>query len=229
MPRLPAGSLGVILALALAFPLAGAADSALVAGGTLHGKVGPGFSITLLDAQGARVTHLDPGTYEIEIEDESEAHSFHLRGPGVDRHTDIVGTGKETWTVAFVDGTYTFSCDAHPTSMKGSFAVGNPPAPVTPAAPVKLGLTVGPGFTITLKTGAGAAVKSLKRATYAITVRDRSSIHNAHLIAPGGINRKTGVPYVGTQVWKVKLAKTGTLSYFCDPHRSALHGSAKVT
>ena len=229
MPRLPAVSVGLVLAFAVAFSLAGAADSADVSGGTLHGKVGPGFSISLVDAQGASVTHLDPGTYEIEVEDESEAHSFHLRGPGVDRHTDIVGTGKETWTVAFVDGTYAYFCDAHVTTMKGSFTVGNAPAPVTPAAPVKLGLTVGPGFTITLKTGAGAAVKSLRRATYSITVRDRSSIHNAHLIAPGGIDRKTGVRYIGTQVWMVKLAKTGTLSYFCDPHSSRLHGSAKVT
>ena len=224
MRRALAAGLVTAVALALAGAAGGAPESP-----TLHAKVGPGFSIALADDQGNRITQLDPGTYEIEVEDEADAHSFHLRGQGVDRHTDIVGTGKESWTVTFVEGVYTYFCDAHPTSMKASFTAGSSPSPTTPAAPVKLGLTVGPGPTITLKTGAGAAVTSLKRATYAITVRDRSSAHNAHLLAPGGINRKTGVAFVGIQLWKVKLAKSGTLSYFCDPHRARMRGSAKIS
>ncbi len=61
----------------------------------LHARVGPGFTISLTTGAGARVTKLDPGTYEIEVEDESAEHNFHLKGPGVDRATEIEETGKQ--------------------------------------------------------------------------------------------------------------------------------------
>lgn len=203
--------------------------------GELQARVGPGFTISLTDDAGARVTKLDPGTYTIEVEDESDQHNFHLFGPGVDRSTSVAGEGKETWSVTFKDGTYTFVCDPHSSTMKGSFTVGSggsqPPATggggaITAKTP--LVLTSGPGFTITLKTAAGKAVKSMKTGTYAVTVRDRSTMHNAHIVAPG-YDRRTTVPYVGTQRWKVKLAKVGTLRFLCDPHASSMKGSAKIT
>jgi plastocyanin len=97
---------------------------------------------------------------------------------------------------------------------------------VTPGT--KLSLTVGPGFTISLKTATGKSFTSLKRGTYTIVVRDKADIHNAHLIAPGGISKKTGVSFVGTVTWKVKLTKTGALRYQCDPHASSIHGSKKI-
>jgi hypothetical protein len=118
--------------------------------------------------------------------------------------------------------------------MKGSFTVGNPTSQpptsgggsaVTPKT--KLVLTSGPEFTITLKTAGGKAVKSMKLGTYTFVVRDRSTIHNAHVVAPG-FNRATTVPFVGTQTWKVKLAKVGTLRFLCDPHASSMKGSAKI-
>jgi plastocyanin len=118
--------------------------------------------------------------------------------------------------------------------MKGSFSVGT--ASATPpstggnvvTAKTRLVLTSGPGFSITLKTAAGKAVKTMKRGTYAVTVRDRSRIHNARVVAPG-FNRATTVPFVGTQAWKVKLAKAGTLRFLCDPHASSgMKGSAKI-
>ena len=49
----------------------------------LIGAVGPEFTISLTDAQGNRVTKLDPGAYEIEVTDRSDFHNFHLQGPGV--------------------------------------------------------------------------------------------------------------------------------------------------
>ena len=99
---------------------------------------------------------------------------------------------------------------------------------VTVSPGTKLALTDGPGFTITLKTATGKSFTSLKHGSYTIVVRDKSNIHNAHLMAPGGISKKTGVSFVGTVTWKVKFTKTGTLRYQCDPHVSSMHGSKKI-
>jgi plastocyanin len=207
---------------------------------TLHGRVGPGFTISLTTASGAPVTHLDPGTYDIEVQDLADEHNFHLQGPGVDKATEIGTSGTVTWTVTLSDGTYFYQCDPHQGTMNGSFTVGNVPTPtppppqpnppaggaVTPKA--KLVLTSGPGFTITLKTTAGKTVKTMKTGTYTIVVRDRGRIHNVHVIAPG-FNRKTSLTYTGTQTWKVKLARAGTLRFLCDPHAlSGMKGSAKI-
>jgi plastocyanin len=68
----------------------------------------------------------------------------------------------------------------------------------------------------------------MKRGTYTVLVRDKSAIHNAHVIAPGGVSKKTGVAFVGTTTWKLRLTKTGTLRYRCDPHAATLHGSKNV-
>ena len=231
-----AGAMRAVVALAtLAFsvvPLGavdGAASPAQVP--TLLGEVGPGFEISLRNAQGARVTQLDPGTYVVRVEDKSEIHSFHLEGPGVNQQTDVEFTGAVEWTVTFRDGRYRYHCDPHP-SLAGTFTVGTPtpppagPAPVT--AKTRLVLTSGPAQVITLKTAAGKAVKAMKLGTYSLTVRDRSRSHDAHVIAPG-FNRKTAIAFVGTQRWRMKLAKVGTLRFLCDPHASTgMRGSAKI-
>ena len=95
------------------------------------------------------------------------------------------------------------------------------------AAAPKLTGVVGPGFTITLKSGA-KVVKTLKAGTYTIVVSDKASIHDFHLFGPG-VNKSTTVPFTGTQTWKVTL-KAGTYTYQCDPHASAgMKGSFKVT
>jgi plastocyanin len=199
----------------------------------LFGEVGPEFEISLHDAQGNRVTKLDPGTYEIEVEDKSEIHTFHLEGPGVDERTDTTFVGTVHWTVTFRDGRYTYHCDPHP-SLAGAFTVGNPPPappPSTGPAPItaktRIVLTVGPAQTITLRTAAGKAVTSMKLGTYTMTVRDRSRSHDAHVRAPG-YDRKTTVAFVGTQTWMVRLAKPGTLRFLCDAHPSTMRGSAKI-
>jgi plastocyanin len=225
----------VLAALAAAAFLAvadGAATTAQTP--TLVGTVGPGFSIALRDAQGNRVSKLDPGTYEIEIEDLSDEHSFHLEGPGVDESTPVAFTGKVRWTVTFRDGNYVYHCDPHP-SLRGSFVVGNPqstpaPSPPPPAAVTprtRLVVTAGPAEVITLRTAAGKAVRQVQRGTYTVLVRDRSREHNVHLIAPG-YNRKTTVPFVGQQTWRVRLQRAGTLRYLCDPHASHMRGSARI-
>ncbi|HEY5059255.1 MAG TPA: plastocyanin/azurin family copper-binding protein [Gaiellaceae bacterium] len=99
-------------------------------------------------------------------------------------------------------------------------------ATATAATPKLVGVT-GPGFTITLKSG-GKLVKTLKAGTYTITVQDKSSIHNFHLIGPG-VKKTTTVPFTGSQTWTVKL-KAGTYTYQCDVHaRAGMKGTFKVT
>jgi plastocyanin len=202
--------------------------------GNLVAKVGPGFSISLTDASGAPVTHLDPGTYTIAVDDESASHNFDLFGPGVQKATDIAATVTTTWTVTFTDGTYTFQCDAHVQTMKGTFTVGTGTAPAPPPKPApkpkaatKLVASVGPGQTISLRRPSGALVRSLPSGRYAIAVHDRAAFHDFHLTGPG-VNKKTGVPFVGTVTWLVTLKK-GAYRYQCDPHKQVMRGSFKVT
>jgi hypothetical protein len=81
--------------------------------------------------------------------------------------------------------------------------------------------TVGPGFTITLKTST-KAVKTLAPSTYTFVINDRSNIHNFHLTGPG-VNKKTTVAFTGTTRWTVTL-RAGTYTYRCDPHAAAMMG-----
>lgn len=105
------------------------------------------------------------------------------------------------------------------------------PGPVSsPAitAKTRVVITSGPAQVITFKTRAGKRVKQMERGTYTVLVRDRSADHNVHIIAPG-YNRKTTVVFVGSQTWKVKLARTGTFRFLCDPHAAfGMKGSAKI-
>ena len=230
--------LAVIAAALFASALLGAAggEATPTQATKLHGRVGPGYTISLSTEAGARVTQLDPGTYEIEVDDMSEEHNFHLKGPGVDRATEIGDVGKQEWTVTVRDGTYTYVCDPHQGMMKGSFTVGavtTPPPTQSPSSVVtprsKLQLTSGPGFSISLKTAAGKTVKTMKTGTYTVTVRDRSQIHNARLRGPGYNRATTPLAYRGTQRWRARLARAGTLRFLCDPHaRQGMRGSAKI-
>ena len=208
-----------------------AALGAPAAAGTLFGTVGPDFSITLTDSTGARVTRLDPGTYDLQIDDRSPDHDFHLTGPGgVDVSTDVDFVGTITVTVTLVDGLYTYVCDPHSALMRGSFAVGTatappPPPPPPPAPATKLVGTVGPRATISLTRG-GVKVKALKPGRYTITVRDRSAIQDFHLKGPG-VNKATGLAYVGTKTWQLRFGP-GRYAYFSDPHSAVVRGSFRV-
>jgi plastocyanin len=135
MNRVPGIAAAAAAGLAAA-ALLGSANGAAAPGQTptLHGTVGPDFEIALRDEQGNRVTKLDPGTYEVEVEDKSDFHTFHLEGPGVDERTEVAFTGKARWTVTFRDGTYVYHCDPHP-SLRGTFVVGNPAQQPPPPSP----------------------------------------------------------------------------------------------
>jgi plastocyanin len=101
------------------------------------------------------------------------------------------------------------------------------PASANPAATALTG-AVGPGFTITL-TKAGAPVTSLRPGTYRITVTDRASVHDFHLVGPGVDKVITSVAYTGRKSVTVVLKK-GTYTYQCDPHASrGMKGTFKVS
>lgn len=89
------------------------------AGSAIKGTVGPGFDISVDQ------TSVTAGSYELEVEDLSDIHNFHLTGPGgVDVTTDIAGEGTESFTVELEAGTYDFVCDPHAGSMSGTIEVG---------------------------------------------------------------------------------------------------------
>jgi hypothetical protein len=181
----------------------------------------------LEDGGGAIVTKVDPGTYEIVVRDLSDEHNFHLSGPGVNEATAVETQGTVTWTVTLRNGTYTLLCDPHFTSMRRTFVAGTPPAaPPKPAATPRLLATVGPSSTISLRSASGAVLKTIKAGTYAIAVRDRSKLHNFHLVGKG-VNRKSGLATTGTQTWQVTLGK-GAVRFYSDRSPQTLKGSILV-
>lgn len=216
--------LRTLLVLAAAAALLTPGD-ALAQNPRLQATVGPGFTINLRGADGAAVTQLAPGTYDIVVQDLSEEHNFHLQGPGVNEATSLAFVGTVTWTVTFTDGRYTFVCDPHSAVMRGSFTAGTPPPPPAPVVK-RLVATVGPAAVITLRDARGRRLSRLTPGRYRIVVRDRSRVHNVHL-AGAGINRKTTRAGRGTFTWNVRLRR-GTLRYWSDASPKKLRGSVRV-
>lgn len=217
-----------LVVLAALFPLCAGAGAQSP---TLFGTVGPGASIRLVDGAGAVVTHLDPGTYTIQIKDQSAEHNFHLAGPGVDEATDIEEVGTFTRTVTFSDGNYGYRCDAHPTTMTGGFTVGSAPPPPTtttplPPAPRPAALRAVVGAGKIAVTRAGAKVVSVKAGAAVITVRDLSATDNFHLVGPG-VNKATTRAGKATATWRVTLKK-GVYRYRSDA-TPRLSGSFRAT
>ena len=186
----------------------------------LEGHVGPAFTISLT-AGGTPVTHLDSGTYPLRVISEVPEHDFHLQGAKVDIVAGQNGPGSFDFQVPLTDGTYTFFCDFHPSTMRGTFTVGTPPPPPPPPIQVVTALagSVGPQARITF-------ARTAPTGDATITVRDRSAKDNFHLRGPG-IDKKTGVKFRGTVTWSVTLA-AGSYTYRSDAHPK-LHGTLNVS
>ncbi len=101
--------LGIAVAAIVALP-------ALAATPKITGTVGPGFTISLKKPTKA-------GKYTLVVSDKSSIHNFHLKGKGVNVMTTVPATGSKTFKITLAKGKYTFLCDPHPTSMKGSFTI----------------------------------------------------------------------------------------------------------
>ena len=220
----------VALVAAAAFVLAPTGAPSVSDNPQLLATVGPGFSIRLTHPDGSVVTQVTPGVYDIVVRDVANEHNFHLFGQGVDQLTDVEALVDVTWTVTFGNARYTFVCDPHSSAMRGSFVSGTPPPPPPPPPPPavkRLTLTVGPSATISLTNAAGKRITTTKAGAYTITVRDRSKVHNAHLVGRG-VNRKSGLAATGTLTWRVNLLP-GLLRYFSDRSPRTVKGSIKVT
>jgi hypothetical protein len=180
------------------------------------------FAINLTDSTGAKVSHLDPGTYTITVHDYATTHNFALSGPGVTQASDIDRAETLTWVVQIGNGTYTYICQAHPNTMRGSFTAGTV---ATKPAPKKLVARVGPTRSISLKTASGARVKRVTAGRYKISVRDASKLDNFHLIG-SGVNKKTGIKARTTTTWSVTF-RSGPVRYRSDASKK-LRGSFAV-
>ena len=218
-------ALGSLVLVALVGPGSAAGDNPQLFA-TVEGVV----TITLTDANGAPVTNLDPGTYDVVVKDASDIHNFHLLGPGVDVKTETPEIVTTTWTVTFVEGRYTFVCDPHDGLMRGNFVVGNPPPPPAPpplptVAPGRLHGAVNDNFEITLRSPRGANVGAVRGgAVYTLAVRDRSAEHNFHL-AGAGVNRTTAVRKRQAVTWRLRFRKGARYVFYCDPHRADMRGT----
>jgi plastocyanin len=91
-------------------------------------------------------------------------------------------------------------------------------APVVDRKPLRG--TVGPGFTISMSK------QRVVKGYFRITIRDRSSVHNFHLVGPG-IDRRTLVGKTATVTWNVRL-KPGVYRFYCDPHPGIQNGRLRV-
>ena len=88
--------------------------------------------------------------------------------------------------------------------------------------------TVGPGYTISLKTVKGKTVKTLKAGKYTFVVTDKASAHNFTLDGPGIKDKTiTGTGFTGTKSATVKLKK-GKYEFYCTVH-PFVKGTFKVT
>jgi hypothetical protein len=217
MRRSPAAVIVIALAFLVALP-AGAARKQQPRE-TLRGEVGPGFTIFLRHADGRTVTQLDAGEYRIVVEDRSIEHNFHLSGAGVDRATSVENVETVTWDVTFADAQrYTFVCDPHSTTMRGTFNVGNvpPPPPPPPAAVRRLSASV-TARAIAVRTPSGSRARSVAAGRYRISVRDTATTQNFHLIGPG-VNRRTTVRGRTRPTWTITLRR-GIYTYRSDANR----------
>lgn len=203
-------TLGAILLLSCAgLAAAVAVARPATTAGTLDANVGPGFSITLTQ-NGVKVTHLDPGDYTINVNDQAAEHNFHLSGPGVDQTTTVDGIGTTTWNVTFQNGTYSYQCDAHATTMHGSFTVGDVATTTTSTPPLPLPLKAHASAKAAGRV-VSVHVTANRSATFAISLM-RGTARVAHATAKGtAATVRLKAPNAGRYVVKV-LAKAGAKS-----------------
>jgi hypothetical protein len=129
MKRSAGGALAVLLLATACSPAEEPPVTQVEGAPTLRAMVGSeespdAFEISLVDEDGAPVTELPAGEYNIEVNDPTSVHNFHLSGGAgaVDEKTGATEKIETIWVVTFEPGEYRFLCDPHP-SMNGHFTV----------------------------------------------------------------------------------------------------------
>jgi hypothetical protein len=208
---------GPVLASVLALCAAGAARPAPGVS-TLRATIGGEGSISLVDAGGAPVVALEPGTYTIAVTDRSPVENFHLAGPVVNLDSGLHFTGTTSWTVELGVGPYTFASDPHAETTRGAFTVGSAPTPTLRASVTDQA--------ISLEHVGGGAVTELAPGEYAIAVEDDSRSESFRLSGPG-VSEHTQRHVRTRTTWLVTLVD-GTYHFFSDRRPGTLHGSVRV-
>jgi hypothetical protein len=189
--------LAVCVVALVAVPASASADNPVLTGDV---ALNDSFAISLVDASGQKVTHLDTGTYTLTVHNhDPQHHNFHLYGPGVNVATDA---GDATFTITLVDGTYVFVCDPHASIMKGRFTVGS----VTALPTGKLAASI----SRTSKFALGP-LDAVWAGPYVISVSDRSAKDGFRLSGPG-VTRSTSPRFTGSAKWTVTL-RVGKYSF----------------
>jgi hypothetical protein len=202
------------VAVLLAAVAAGSARSQVA---TLTAVVDEG-TLRLLDASGAAVERLAPGTYTVTVDDRSAVHNVHVEGPGVSRDSGLSFVGRTVWTIDVRDGVYTVVSDPQADTLALAVVAGAPPEPRLVARVTD--------SEIALVTTDGSVVQQVEPGAYAIRVEDRSRSESFRLVGPG-VEQHTQrhVPFETT--WVVTLAD-GVYHYFSDRRPAALRGSLRV-
>jgi hypothetical protein len=118
----------VFLAIAAVLAITVAASTAFgrsTANPVLKGTVGPSFTITLTQ-NGKAVKSLKAGKYTFKVTDKASIHNFVLEkehSKFEKELTDVSDTGTKTVTINLTKGTWKYYCEAHESSMNGTFKV----------------------------------------------------------------------------------------------------------
>jgi hypothetical protein len=172
----------------------------------LVGTVGPGFTIELTDASGARVQSLSTGRYDMVVHDLSDEHNFVLGHKATGRRpvqTEVEFVGDLSLAVDLQPGQWVFACSPHFQTMNGELAVHAAPTK-PPSASARLTGTV-------TATRVSLAPSRVSPGRYLVSVSDRSRSRGFRLVGPG-IVRRTGTAFVGTARWTLRL-RAGTYRY----------------
>jgi plastocyanin len=93
---------------------------------TLHGVVGPGYSVSLT-MNGKKVKSLKAGKYKFAVTDKSSFHNFKVEWEKGGRFAKLVtstpSTGPKSAVITLKPGSWRYYCSVHESQMHGDFTV----------------------------------------------------------------------------------------------------------